>query len=81
MKNPPVATLQAEALVTASLLGDRAVIQTCLPHDPMEAECVSIALGRLCARMIKMLAKERGQDPVEMWQKVMLNKATHPSEY
>lgn len=73
------ATDTAKAFVTASLMDDLEACKGLIPDDREEAAHLLIALSKLSARMVTSLARERDEDPVQMWQDAMLLSVVGPN--
>ena len=70
----------AYALVTASLADDAESWKGLIPQDQTEAAYLMITLTKLSARVLEVLASDRGVDPQVMWQQVMLEAAMMKSD-
>lgn len=65
----------AKALVTAALVDDFEAARTLFPESREEAAHLIMALSKLNARMVRSLAAEKGDEPLDMWQKAMMEMA------
>ena len=66
----------AKAMVSASLLYDHQAITALMPDDRSELIHLILALTNLNASTLESLARDRDQEPVEVWRAAMLAVAT-----